>query len=44
MPLHQDVLKDFRGQYWDLYHEILDYSDNPSDEVKQLLENKFDQL
>ncbi len=44
VPLHQDVLKDFRGQYWDLYHEILDYSDNPSDEVKQSLENKFDQL
>ena len=42
VPLHQDVLKDFRGQYWDLYHEILDYSDNPSDEIKQSLENKFD--
>ena len=44
VPLHQNVLKDFSGQYWDLYHEILDYSDNPSDEVKQSLENKFDQL
>ncbi len=38
------LLKDFQKQYWDYYRELLRYKENPSQEEKQRLEKRFDEL
>ncbi len=38
------LLKDFQKQYWDYYRELLRYKENPSQEEKERLEKRFDEL
>lgn len=40
----KDELDNFLTQYWDYYHTLLDYKQNPSDDFAKKLENQFDLL
>lgn len=44
VPLHRLVLDKFLTQYWDYYHQLLDYKKNPSDELSKKLNHQFDIL
>jgi hypothetical protein len=44
VPLHQEKLTEFRGQYWDYYYKLLDYRENPSPEQADKLSAEFDTL
>lgn len=44
VPLHRAILDKFLTQYWDYYHQLLDYKKNPSDELSEKLNNQFDVL
>jgi hypothetical protein len=41
---HRKLLDDFMAQYWDYYHQLLAYKEQPTVELAQSLEQKFDQL
>lgn len=44
VPLHQKKLKEFLNDYWDYYHELLDFKQHPTDLIAQSLSKKFDVL
>jgi len=41
---HQQLVDDFLGKYWHYYHELLDYKENPTSELAEDLEKKFDDI
>lgn len=47
MPIvtgHQNVCADFMKEYWDYYHSLLAYKKQPSQTLKDELDNEFDRL
>lgn len=44
IPLHQQLLADFRKSFWTYYHQLLAYRQNPTPEERQRLETEFDGL
>jgi hypothetical protein len=44
VPLHRVILDKFLTQYWDYYHQLLDYKKDPSDRLSEKLNDKFDAL
>ena len=44
VALHRELLKDFRKKYWDYYHKLLAYRQNPSAEQRTQLDAEFDEL
>ena len=44
VPLHQQLLEDYRGKFWDYYRELLAYQQQPSAEERVRLEAAFDTL
>ena len=44
VPLHRIILDKFLTQYWDYYHQLLDYKKNPSDKLSEKLNDQFDIL
>ena len=44
IPLHRKILDDFLEQYWDYYHELLQYQENPSPVLAEILSMQFDTL
>jgi hypothetical protein len=41
---HKIILENFITQYWEYYHKLLDYKENPTSELAQALEQAFDAL
>ena len=44
IPYHQQQLTAFREQYWHYYHNLLQFKQNPSQELASDLSNQFDPL
>lgn len=44
VPLHQDLVADFRKRYWNFYRELLAYREAPGSAEAQRLEGLFDDL
>lgn len=44
VPGHQDICADFMKNYWEYYHSLLDYKENPTEKTIETLYNKFDQI
>lgn len=44
VPLHRTLLDAFLKRFWDYYHELLDYKENPSYAERLRLEAAFDDL
>jgi hypothetical protein len=44
IPHHQELLADFRKQFWDFYDQLLTYRQQPDPEEGVRLETKFDRL
>jgi len=44
VPGHQVIRDDFMKNYWEYYHSLLDYKENPTEKSKEKLYNKFDQI
>jgi len=44
VPLHRVILDKFLTQYWDYYHQLLDYKKDPSDELSKKLDDQFNVL
>jgi len=44
IALHRELLKDFRKKYWEYYHQLLAYRQNPNADKRLQLESEFDQL
>ena len=44
VALHREQLQDFRKRYWEYYHQLLAYRQNPSAEKRLQLESEFDDL
>jgi hypothetical protein len=44
IPSHKVLLENFRTQYWDFYHKLLDYKKTPSAALAQSLDKEFDEL
>ena len=44
IPLHRDLLNDFLKLFWDYYHQLLTYCQNPSVKERLRLEIAFDEL
>lgn len=44
LEIHQQVLADFRGLYWEYYKELLKYQKNPCPDKKAWLLTRFDEL
>jgi len=44
VPLHRELLDGFLKRFWDYYHELLDYKQNPSATEYARLESIFDDL
>jgi hypothetical protein len=44
IQLHRELLDDFLKQFWEYYHQLLDYRQNPTEEERLRLEIKFDEL
>ena len=43
-PHHQQVLEEFRGQFWDYYRELLAYQQAPTPQERARLAARFDAL
>jgi hypothetical protein len=41
---HQKLLNEFLSQYWEFYHKLLAYKDNPSPEQAEILTQQFNTL
>ena len=41
---HTALLESFREEFWDYYRQLLDYKENPSDELAEVLSKRFDEL
>jgi hypothetical protein len=44
VALHREQLKDFRKRYWEYYHRLAAYRQNPEAEKRLPLETEFDEL
>jgi hypothetical protein len=44
IPLHRELLDDFLKQYWEYYHQLLDYCQLPTVKERLRLETAFDDL
>ena len=44
IALHRELLDDFLKQFWEYYHQLLDYCQNPTVEERMRLEIEFDDL
>jgi hypothetical protein len=44
VALHRELLKDFRKKYWEYYHQLLAYRQNPNADKRLQLESEFDEL
>jgi len=44
IPLHRKLLDDFLKKYWEYYHQLLDYCQQPTVEERLRLETAFDDL
>jgi hypothetical protein len=44
IALHRKLLDDFLKQFWEYYHQLLDYCQQPTVEERLQLETKFDDL
>ena len=44
VPWHQELLEEFRGKYWDYYHKLEEYKENPSQDEAGKLATEFDEL
>lgn len=44
VPWHQELLEEFRGKYWDYYHKLEEYKENPSQDEAVKLVAEFDEL
>lgn len=44
IPLHRKLLDEFLKQFWEYYHQLLDYCQNPTVEEHLRLETEFDGL
>jgi len=44
LPHHRKLLDDFLDTYWDFYHQLLVYREDPSDSQRLDLGNRFDQI
>jgi hypothetical protein len=44
IPLHRKLLDDFLKQFWEYYHQLLDYCQQPTAEERLRLETAFDDL
>ena len=44
VALHREQLQDFRKRYWEYYHQLWAYRQNPNVEQRLQLESEFDQL
>lgn len=44
VALHREQLQDFRKRYWEYYHQLLAYRQNPNVEKRLQLESEFDKL
>ena len=44
VPLHQKLLEQFLKKYWDYYHQLLQYKEEPSLEFADILSKQFDTL
>lgn len=44
VPRHATYLKNFLTNYWNYYHDLLEYKKRPTPELAQALRNKFDAL
>jgi hypothetical protein len=42
--LHRELLDDFLKQFWEYYHQLLDYRQNPTEEERLRVEVVFDEL
>jgi hypothetical protein len=42
--LHRELLDEFLKQFWEYYHQLLDYCQNPTVEERLRLETEFDDL
>lgn len=42
--LHRTILDNFMTRYWDYYHSLLDFKNNPTNELAQSLDSVFDDL
>lgn len=41
---HQQILKEFTGQYWEYYHTLMDYKVNPDKNKIKELDKEFDRI
>jgi hypothetical protein len=44
IPEHQKILEEFSDRFWDFYQELLEYTENPTPEIKIKLNTDFDIL
>ena len=44
IPLHQQLLEDFRKSFWEYYDQLLAYRQKPTPQERQRLEAEFDRL
>jgi regulator of replication initiation timing len=44
IALHREQLQDFRKKYWEYYHQLLAYRQNPNADKRLQLESEFDEL
>jgi hypothetical protein len=44
VPYHQALLDDFLGRFWDFYHDLLSYRQQPSPDERLRLDANFDAL
>ena len=44
VQFHQEILKDFLDDFWNYYHQLLQFKELPTQEVAQQLRERFDEL
>ena len=44
VPLHKKELEDFQSRYWNYYRELLQFRENPTQEIADKLSADFDEL
>ena len=44
VPIHQEKLTEYRTKYWDYYHKLVKFKENPQNDTAKQLEEEFDRL
>ncbi len=44
VEIHRNILDDYIEKFWDFYHELLKFKENPSSEFAKQLSKQFDEL